>query len=538
MVKTRKKFQDYLLNPITNAFYLDATNTEEVESYIKTLKNNKSTGPSSIPNKLFKQFKKPLSGPVSLLINLTFSEGRSPTILKIGKIYPIYKKQNKTEVTNYRPISLLSNISKIMEKMVHNRLYMFLEQNNALYDFQFGFRNNHSTNHALIEITEQIRNACDKNLYTCGVYLDLQKAFDTVNHEILLKKLEYYGIKGTSYNWFQSFLCGRMQFTQIKDSESSLKTISHDVPQGSVLGPLLFIIFINDMHNSIEHSKMHHYADDTNLLLTDNSLKKINKYVNHDLSLLCHWLRANKLSLNTSKTEIIIFRPKNKQINKKLNFRISAQKIDICNKVQYLRVVLEENLEWNTYLNTLKLKLNRAIGLLCKIRHYVPKFLLKTLYYTIFHSHLIYACQIWGQSSNTLNKIQPLQDKAVRIINFKPDNQNVGELYKRDKILKVSDYIKLLNSLFVREVLLNSSIPPFQNFFTKSENLHQHNTRHVQQNSVILSQRNSVFYGIKSIQHQAATTWNQLQNEVNLDLLQNLRSKTKEYITTKILNTY
>ena len=370
---------------------------------------------------------------------------------------------------------------------------------------QFGFRNNHSTNHALIEITEQIRNACDKNLYTCGVYLDLQKAFDTVNHEILLKKLEYYGIKGTSYNWFQSCLCGRMQFTQIKDSESSLKTISHGVPQGSVLGPLLFIIFINDMHNSIELSKMHHYADDTNLLPTDNSLKKINKYVNHDLSLLCHWLRANKLSLNTSKTEIIIFRPKNKQINKKLNFRISAQKIDICNKVQYLGVV---------------------------------KFLLKTLHYTIFHSHLIYACQIWGQSSNTLNKIQPLQDKAVRIINFKPDNHNVEELYKRDKILKVSDYIKLLNSLFVRDVLLNSSIPPFQNFFTKSENLHQHNTRHAQQNSVILSQRNSVFYGIKSIQHQVATTWNQLQNEVNLDLLQNLRSKTKEYITTKILNTY
>ena len=124
IVKTHKKFQDYLLNPITNAFYLDATNTEEVESYIKTLKNNKSTGPSSIPNKLFKQFKKPLSGPLSLLINLTFSEGKFPTILKIGKIYPIYKKGNKTEVTNYRPISLLSNISKIMEKMVHDRLYV------------------------------------------------------------------------------------------------------------------------------------------------------------------------------------------------------------------------------------------------------------------------------------------------------------------------------------------------------------------------------------------------------------------------------
>ena len=152
----------------------------------------------SIPNKLFKQFKNPLGEPLTLLLNLTFSEGKFPSILKVGKIFPVHKKGCKTEVTNYRPISLLSNISKIIEKMVHGRLYMFLEQNNAFYDYQFGFRNNHSTNHALIEITEQIRNACDKNLFTCGVYLDLQKAFDTVNHEILLSKLKHYRIKGTS----------------------------------------------------------------------------------------------------------------------------------------------------------------------------------------------------------------------------------------------------------------------------------------------------------------------------------------------------
>ena len=191
--------------------------------------------------------------------------------------------------------------------MVHDRLYIFLEQNKAFYNYQFGFRNNHSTNHALIEITEQIRNACDRNLYTCGVYLDLQKAFDTVNHEILLEKLKYYGIKETSYNWFKSYLCERLQYTQIKDSESSLKAVSHGVPQGSVLGPLLFILFFNDMHTSVKHSKVHHYADNTNLLLTSNSLKKINRQINHDLSLITYWLRANKISLNATKTEIIIF---------------------------------------------------------------------------------------------------------------------------------------------------------------------------------------------------------------------------------------
>ena len=380
----------------------------------------------------------------------------------MGKIFPVHKKESKTELTNYRPISLLSKISKIIEKMVHDRLYIFLEQNKDFY-YQFGFRNSHSTNHALIEITEQIRNACDRNLYTCGVYLDLQKAFDTVNHEILLEKLKYYGIKETSYNWFKSYLCERLQYTQIKDNELSLKAVSHGVPQGSVLGPLLFILFINDMHTSVKHSKVHHYADGTNLLLTSNSLKKINRQINHDLSLITHWLRANKISLNTTTTEIIIFRPKKKQITKHLNFKISGQKVNTCSSVKYIGVMLQDTLEWNLHLNILNLKINRAIGLLCNIRHNVPKFLLKTLYYIIFHSHLIYACQIWDQNQSILNKIQPLQDKALRIINFKPDNFDTAELYKKDKILKIPDYIKLLNCLFVGDVLTGSSIPPFPN---------------------------------------------------------------------------
>ena len=200
--------------------------------------------------------------------------------------------------------------------------------------------------------------------------------------------------------------------------------------------------------------------------------------------------------------------------------------------------MLQDTLEWNLYLNILNLKLNRAIGLLCKIRHYVPKFLLKTLYYTIFHSHLIYACQIWGQSQSILNKIQPLQDKALRIINFKPDNFDTAELYKKDKILKISDYIKLLNCLFVRDVLTGSSIPPFQTYFTNSENIHQHNTRHATQNSVALAQQNTDLYGIKSIQHKSILIWNQLQTEISHDVLQIQRSKLKEQITNKIFDSY
>ena len=189
---------------------------------------------------------------------------------------------------------------------MYKRLYSFFEENNSFYPYQFGFRPNHSTSSALIEITEQIRKARGKGLFACRVYLDLKKAFDVVNHSILLTKLEHYGIKDNANYWLRSFLTDRKQYTSVQGKDSNSQEITHGLRQGSVLGPLLFIIFINDLNLSVKSSILHHFADDTNLLLLNKSLKKINFLINHDLALLVQWLRANKISLNTSKTEIVI----------------------------------------------------------------------------------------------------------------------------------------------------------------------------------------------------------------------------------------
>ena len=404
----------------------------------------KATEPNSIPTKLLKVFDKTISVPLANLINLYFEKGIFPKSLKIASVIPIFKKGDYLDCNNYRPISLTSNISKLLKKLIRTRLYSFLESNKVICNCQFGFRNNHSTTHALIDITEKIRSALDKGTFACGVYIDLQKAFDTVNHSILMGKLEYYGIRGVPKMWLESFLIGRHQFTHIKDKSSCKLPITHGVPQGSVLGPLLFLLYINDLHKAVQHSSVHHFADDTNLLYTSKSLKKMNKHINHDIKHLCQWLRSNKISLNASKTEIIIFKTKLKTITKHLNFRVSGQKINPTTSVKYLGVHLNNSLTWEIHFKNLQTKLNRAIGLLSKIRHYTPKSFLKTIYFSLFNSHLIYACQIWGQSKTKLfQEIEKLQEKAIRIISFLPKGASVKDAYSTLKILKIRDFISL-----------------------------------------------------------------------------------------------
>ena len=229
------------------------------------------------------------------IYSTSFTTGVFPSVLKTAKVVHVFKKDSKLDYRNYHPIYLLSNIEKILKKLMYKRLYTFLDKNNVIYNLQFGFRHQYSTSHALINITENIRKAFDNGNIGCGVFVDLEKAFDTVDHQILLTKLNHYGIRGVSNDWFISYLSNCNQYVSINGYESGLAALNCGIPQGSVLEPLLFLLYINDLNQAIKFCKVHHFGDDTNLLCLSNSTKKLNKLVNADLKYLANLLNENKI---------------------------------------------------------------------------------------------------------------------------------------------------------------------------------------------------------------------------------------------------
>ena len=255
----------------------------------------------------------------------------------------------------------------------------FLEMHNILYVNQFGFRKNNSTIFALMQITEQIKESIDDGKFGCGIFIDLRKAFDTVNHDTLLLKLKY-GIRVSMLNWFKSYLTNRNQYVYINGESSKIKELSCGVPQGSVLGPLLFILYINDLPNISKVLDFYLFADDTNIYYESNSLQDLERKINKELGKLQLWLNVNRLALNISKTNYVIFHPFNKPLKQKITLKIRKKSISQQNYIKYLSVIIDSTLSWKHQIKNISCKISRAIGIMSKLSSFLKSTKLRNVF--------------------------------------------------------------------------------------------------------------------------------------------------------------
>ena len=396
---------------------------------------------------------------IVILFNQSISQGVFPQPLKNAKVIPCHKGDSILEMSNYRPISLLPIFSKVFEKLMYTRVISFIKKHNILFENQFGFQSNMCTEFAVNSLINNITKCLENKETGICIFLDFAKAFDTVNHDILLKKLEYYGLRGLAQKWFKSYLSNRMQGTDIGGVQSSLNYIKCGVPQGSVLGPLLFLLYINDIINSSDLFNFTLFADDTSLFYSQKNSSKedLSQIVNKELEKISHWLGANKLSLNVKKSQLLVFSLSKEKPN--INLTINGEALKEVQFAKYLGILIDNKLNWGEQISAVNLKLSKGIGLLAKIRHYVPKNTLRSLYYTFINPHVDYNILNWGMaSSNNLVTISNKLKKAIRIMAFKNSDDPSLPLFKEFNILPLENFIDLRFGKFIWK-LANKELP-------------------------------------------------------------------------------
>ena len=453
----------YLNKIKTNSkcMFFEPTSLQEVSNIIHSLKPKNSSGYDDISNKLLKKLHPVILKPFTEVINRSLEEGIFPNDMKRSDTIPLHKRKEKFLTTNYRPISLLLTLSKILEKVVYKRTVKFLDKNCFIYNSQYGFREKHSCIDAVMELTTEILKSKENNLHTASVFLDLSKAFDTLDPKILIKKLEKYGLRGVVRNWFESYLTNRqlrVKCEVAKESKkqySNLYDVEYGTPQGSCLGPLLFLLFINDLYLNIEHCNIILFADDTTLYKSHRNVRYLKWCIEEDLKIISDWFKANKLTLNIEKTEYMFFCAK--PMNAKPALEIDDITLLSVESVKFLGIWLDQNLNWNIHVNKLITRLKVNMHLLRTPKHLFNEKTLKLIYHAHIQSHIDYGLILWGSmtTQNNLLRVQSVQNKCVEIISR---NKSTELNYKKLKIMKIKELIKI-KEITVGYRLINNMLP-------------------------------------------------------------------------------
>ena len=450
-------FKQYLNGTYINSFGFLPADTNEIIKIVSSLENKSSSGIDEIPIKIMKSTIFSIAGPLTAIINCSLQTGCFPDALKIAKVIPLYKNGDKTILQNYRPISILPSFSKIFEKIVFNRLISYLDFNKILCNGQYGFRKNHSTFMALIDMYDKISASIDRKEFSIGIFIDLAKAFDVLDHNILLSKLEHYGIRGICLEWFKSYLSNRKQCVVIKDNSSTLKDISHGVPQGSILGPLLFILYVNDIVHCSSTLAFILFADDTNLFYSNPDINVLFQIVNLELSKLDQWFKANKLSLNVKKSSYMLFGSKHvPNVWNNLFLTIDGNELTKVESIKFLGIYIDAKLTWKKHIGYIASKISQSLGAIGRARKLLPQNILLMLYHSMIYPYLTYCNIVWGSANPTvIKRLEILQKRAVRIVTNSSFNSTSGPLFFRLKLLKLSDIVNFQTAQFMFKVKNN-----------------------------------------------------------------------------------
>lgn len=414
------ELKEFVNDKVPNGIYftIPRITQDQVFMYINALDCTKAIGLDGIGPRLMKSVCHVLSPSITVLINKSIASGTFPDQLKLAKVFPIFKSGSKFDPCNYRPISILPTLSKIFEKHVNKHLMAYLNKYSLIHETQSGFRQKHSCQTALVKLIDQWMACIDRGETVGSLFLDFRKAFDLVDHKILIQKLSAYKFSSSSLQWFTSYLESRQQTIKSGEVLSPFSTIQSGVPQGSILGPTLFLLFVNDLPLLLRHCYSDLFADDTTIHKSSPSLDIINAEVCADFLIAVYWSKRNKLPINLTKTTYMLLGARHR-VNDTchLNLMIDGTTIEKVSEQKLLGIVIDENLLWTHHIDYLCSTLSTKISLLKQISSYVPQDIQKLFYQSYILPLLDYGCNTWGTTSNAnIERLSKLQKRAARII--------------------------------------------------------------------------------------------------------------------------
>ena len=540
--KVNTSFKSFMPNSIIHSIFLEPVSPSDVVNITHKLKSKTSFGHDCISTKLLKATIHVITIPLTHIINRSFETGIVPKDMKIAKVIPIYKSSDRTLLKNYRPISLLPVFSKVIEKLMYTKITSFLNANNLFYKHQYGFRENHSTVHPIIHLLNQCAvstNHPDPE-YTIAILCDLSKAFDVIRHDILLSKLNYYGIRGIANQWFRNYLSEREQYVEIDGYKSSHSQMNCGVPQGSILGPLLYLIYVNDINLSCNGSIVS-FADDTTIYVSDSNIDSLYNNANTLINSLFNWFCANRLSLNANKTKYIVIRPpslrgdlahKHIYIHNTQLHRIGNN----CNEksAKFLGILIDENLTWKEHISHVNKKISRALFSIKQVKNVLPKQCLKTLYYSLIHSHLSYGILVWGNATQSaLRQTTLLQKRAIRLINKAKYNSHTDPLFRISHVMKLNDLMEYEATLFAFDFKTKKLPVSFNDIFMFNRDMP--NARLTRQSDQLYVAKSHNAFSSKLPLYNIPRTWNKFMHLIPYDVT---RSQFKRRLKSHIFDMY